>query len=89
MTKTMYADLEALAVGLQDAYQKGIKAKEEGNTINDVSFAPMEPYTPSGYVIEQSRLQGIVKKFVLPINMRGCYRVLTCLTRSFFDAFEE
>ncbi|MDR2344792.1 MAG: hypothetical protein LBE18_01875 [Planctomycetaceae bacterium] len=54
MKGKMYANLEALADGLQDAYQKGIKAKEE---IVTVSFAPMQPYTPSEIVEEQNRIQ--------------------------------
>ncbi|MDR2761064.1 MAG: hypothetical protein LBB88_00500 [Planctomycetaceae bacterium] len=56
MKRTMYANLEALADGLQDAYQQGIKAKE-GKKIVNVSFAPMKPYTPSEIVEEQNRIQ--------------------------------
>jgi hypothetical protein len=40
-------------------------------------------------VIHITPLRGIVKKFVLAINLKGGYRVLACLTRSFFDAIEE
>jgi hypothetical protein len=74
MTRTMYADLEALAVGLQDAYQKGIKAREDGKTINDVSFAPMEPYTPSEYVKEQSRLQAEGQQIARQEALQSEYR---------------
>jgi hypothetical protein len=50
----MYNELDR---DLQKSYRELCKARDDGKTINDIIFAPMEPYEPSEFVKEQSRLQ--------------------------------